>query len=73
MHLQEAILTYIDAYGSIRNKEARMILNKAESTSKRFLNAMVQEGLLEAIGEKRQRFYIKKENGMIDVSHRRKK
>lgn len=73
LHLQEAILTYIDEYGSIRNKEARKILNKAESTSKRFLNTMVQEGLLEAIGEKRQRIYVKKKSSLLTTSHRRKK
>ena len=45
-------------FGSISNKEARKVLNLAESTTKRFLNKMVDEGKIEVEGYGKGRKYF---------------
>ena len=51
-------MAYIKENGSISNMEARQILNLAESTTKRFLKNMVNEGLLLEEGERKSRVYV---------------
>ena len=55
---ENLIMAYIKENGSISNMEARQILNLAESTTKRFLKNMVNEGLLLEEGERKSRIYI---------------
>lgn len=54
------LMKYLNQNGSISNKEAQSLLNISEATAKRFLNKLVKENLLEAIGEYKARKYIKK-------------
>jgi predicted HTH transcriptional regulator len=56
----ESILEYINQNETITNKEARELLNLADSTTKRLLAQMVLDGLIEAIGENKNRKYILK-------------
>ena len=57
---QQAIIQYIKAEGSVSNKEAREILGLAESTTKRILREMVQDGMLSENGERKtKRYFIK--------------
>jgi ATP-dependent DNA helicase RecG len=54
------IIEYIKNNGSVSNKEARELLLLADSTTKRVLNEMVNDGLLEIKGEKKsRRYYLK--------------
>ena len=55
---ENLIIAYIKENGSISNMEARQILNLAESTTKRFLKNMVNEGLLLEEGERKSRVYV---------------
>lgn len=55
---QQLIITYVRENGSISNKEARALLGLAESTTKRLLKQMVQDGMLKERGERRSRVYI---------------
>ena len=55
---ENLIIAYIKENGSISNMEARQILNLAESTTKRFLKNMVNEGLLLEKGERKSRVYV---------------
>ena len=50
---QREVLSYIQVHGSISNKEARELLGLAESTTKRFLKQMADEGILKEQGEKK--------------------
>jgi predicted HTH transcriptional regulator len=52
---QSMIIEYIKNNGSVSNKEARELLSLADSTNKRVLNEMVNDGLLEVKGEKKSR------------------
>ena len=54
---QQQIITYIKKYRSISNKEARELLNLADSTTKRILKQMVEEGILQVEGERKGRVY----------------
>ena len=56
---QREVLSYIQVHGSISNKEARELLGLAESTTKRFLKQMADEGILKEQGEKKSRVYLK--------------
>ncbi len=55
---QELILEYVKDNGSISNKEARELLNLADSTVKRILKEMVEEELLIVEGERKTRRYL---------------
>ena len=55
---QELILEYVKDNGSISNKEARELLNLADSTVKRILKEMVEEELLIVEGERKTRRYM---------------
>ena len=55
---ENLIMAYIKENGSISNMEARQILNLAESTTKRFLKNMVNDGLLLEEGERKSRVYV---------------
>ena len=57
---QTLILDYVKKHGLISNKEARELLNLAESTTKRFLSQMVKDGLLVEQGERKARVYVLK-------------
>lgn len=52
------ILNYIAQNGSISNQEAKKLLGLAESTVKRLLKEMVDEGLLRSEGERKGRRYL---------------
>lgn len=54
------LMKYLNQNGSISNKEAQSLLNISEATAKRFLNKLVKENILEAVGEYKARKYIKK-------------
>ena len=56
----KSLIEYLDQNNSINNKEAQNLLDISESTAKRFLNKLVKENILEAIGEYKARKYIKK-------------
>ena len=51
---------YLNQNNSINNKEAKNLLDISEATAKRFLNKLVKENILEAVGEYKARKYIKK-------------
>ena len=55
------VIKYLSKNNSINNKEAQNLLNISESTAKRFLNKLIKENILEAVGEYKARKYIKKE------------
>jgi ATP-dependent DNA helicase RecG len=57
---QSVIIEYIKNNGSVSNKEARELLSLADSTTKRVLKEMVNDGLLEIKGEKKSRRYYMK-------------
>lgn len=52
------ILEYVKDNGSISNKEARELLNLADSTVKRILKEMVEAELLIVEGERKTRRYL---------------
>ena len=51
---------YFEKNNYIDNSEAQKILNVSDSTARRFLNKLVKNGILEAVGEKKGRNYRKK-------------
>ena len=55
----EILIKYLGQNDSISNKEAQSLLGISEATAKRFLNSLVKENLLEAVGEYKARKYIK--------------
>ena len=54
------VIKYLSQNNSINNKEIQNLLNISEATAKRFLNKLVKENILEAVGEYKARKYIKK-------------
>ena len=54
------VLKYLGQKDSISNKEAQSLLGISEATARRFLNSLVKENLLVAVGEYKARKYIKK-------------
>ena len=54
---QQSILNYVKEHGGITNKEARELLGLADSTTKRILKRMVEEGILKEEGERKSRVY----------------
>ena len=54
------VLKYLGQNDSISNKEAQSLLGISETTARRFLNSLVKENLLVAVGEYKARKYIKK-------------
>lgn len=54
---QQLLITYIKKHQTISNKEARELLELADSTTKRILKQMVEEGILKVQGERRGRVY----------------
>ena len=57
---QEAVIEYIKLNGRITNKEARELLELADSTTKRILKEMVEENILVVKGERKSREYLLK-------------
>ena len=55
----KSLIEYLDQNNSINNKEAQNLLDISESAAKRFLNKLVKENILEAVGEYKARKYIK--------------
>ena len=60
---QEMIVQYVKEHGSISNMEARELLGLADSTVKRLLKEMVDDGILTVEGERKVRRYLLKEEG----------
>lgn len=60
---QEVIAQYVKEHGSISNMEARELLGLADSTVKRILKEMVDDGILSVEGERKARRYLLKEEG----------
>jgi len=56
----KSLIEYLDQNNSINNKEAQNLLDISELAAKRFLNKLVKENILEAVGEYKARKYIKK-------------
>ncbi len=56
----KSLIEYLNQNNSINNKEAQNLLDISESAAKRFLNKLVKESILEAVGEYKARKYIKK-------------
>ena len=56
----KVFIKYLGQNNSISNKEAQSLLSISEATARRFLNSLVKENLLVAIGEYKARKYIKK-------------
>ena len=54
------VIKYLSQNNSINNKEVQNLLDISESAAKRFLNKLVKENILEAVGEYKARKYIKK-------------
>ena len=54
------VIKYLNQNNSINNKDAKNLLDISESTARRFLNKLVKENILEAVGEYKARKYIKK-------------
>ena len=48
---------YFEKNNYIENSEAQKILNTSDSTERRFLNKLLKNGILEAVGEKKGRKY----------------
>ena len=55
----KSLIEYLNQNNSINNKEAQNLLDISESAAKRFLNKLVKENILEAVGEYKARKYIK--------------
>ncbi len=55
----EVILKYLSQNDYIDNKKVQSLLEVSEVTAKRFLNKLVKENILEAVGEYKARKYIK--------------
>ena len=61
----KVFIKYLGQNNSISNKEAQSLLGISEATARRFLNSLVKENLLVAVGEYKARKYIKnKKNEM---------
>ena len=61
----KVLIKYLGQNNSISNKEAQSLLSISEATARRFLNSLVKENLLVAVGEYKARKYIKnKKNEM---------
>ena len=56
----KVFIKYLGQNDSISNKEAQSLLSISEATARRFLNSLVKENLLVAVGEYKARKYIKK-------------
>ena len=56
----KVLIKYLGQKDSISNKEAQSLLGISEATARRFLNILVKENLLVAVGEYKARKYIKK-------------
>ena len=56
----KSLIEYLGQNNSINNKEAQNLLDISESAARRFLNKLVKENILEAVGEYKARKYIKK-------------
>ena len=56
----EILIKYLGQNDSISNKEAQSLLGISEATARRFLNSLVKENILVAVGEYKARKYIKK-------------
>ena len=56
----KVLIKYLGQKDSISNKEAQSLLGISEATARRFLNKLVKENILEAVGEYKARKYIKK-------------
>ena len=56
----KVFIKYLGQNNSISNKEAQSLLSISEATARRFLNSLVKENLLAAVGEYKARKYIKK-------------
>ena len=54
------VIKYLNQNNSINIKEIKNLLNISETTAKRFLNKLVKENILEAVGEYKARKYIKR-------------
>ncbi|WP_339120292.1 DeoR family transcriptional regulator [Fusobacterium nucleatum] len=54
------VIKYLNQNSSINNKDAKNLLDISEATARRFLNKLVKENILEAVGEYKARKYIKK-------------
>ncbi|MFZ8073774.1 DeoR family transcriptional regulator [Fusobacterium watanabei] len=54
------VINYLNQNNSINNKDAKNLLDISEATARRFLNKLVKENILEAVGEYKARKYIKK-------------
>lgn len=52
-----AVLDFIDKNNGISNGEARQLLGVASSTASKLFRQMTEDGLIEAIGEKKYRIY----------------
>jgi len=52
------ILDHIREFENISNKEARVVLGLADSTTKRILKQMVDSGKIAITGERKSRRYI---------------
>ncbi|WP_374123581.1 helix-turn-helix domain-containing protein [Leptotrichia hongkongensis] len=48
---------YFEKNNYIENSEAQKILNTSDSTERRFLNKLLKNGILEAVGENKGRKY----------------
>ena len=55
----KVFIKYLGQNNSISNKEAQSLLSISEATARRFLNSLVKENLLAAVGEYKARKYIK--------------
>ena len=56
----KVLIKYLGQNNSISNKEAQSLLGISEATARKFLNSLVKENLLVAVGEYKARKYIKK-------------
>ena len=54
------VIKYLNQNNSINNKDAKNLLDISEATARRFLNSLVKENILVAVGEYKARKYIKK-------------
>ena len=54
------VIKYLSQNNSINNKDAKNLLDISEATARRFLNKLVKENILEAVGEYKARKYIKR-------------
>ena len=62
------VIKYLSQNNSINNKEAQNLLDISESAAKRFLNKLVKENILEAVGEYKE---IRGDNNELYKSTRR--